>query len=400
MRLIETNPELANLADRLASARLVGADTEAAGYHRYHDRICLLQLSTREGTTLVDTLAVDSLAALGPVFGDPEIETIFHDADFDLRLLHRDHGIRARGLFDTKVAAQFVGERAIGLASLLEAYLGVTLAKKYQRADWAKRPLPAAMLEYAAEDTRYLPELRDRLRERLVETGRLAWAEEEFRLLEEVQWEDRDADDFLRLKNSRDLDPRELAVLREVHAVRERVAEARDVAAFRVLSSEALVELARSMPASEQALRKTQGVGAATVARLGEQLLAAIVRGRELPEAELPERPPRPPRPPYDPMLDELTDRLKAARDAVARKLGLDRGFLMSRDQLRSVARARPGATAELAALPGVRRWQIDALGESLVRALRDAASAPSGPAESVDPGERRKHGPRDARAG
>lgn len=371
--MIETNDELAEFSAQLATQRLIGADTEAAGYHRYHDSICLLQVSTRERTVLVDALAVDSLTPLKPVFEDAEVETIFHDADFDLRLLHRDHGIRVRGLFDTKVAAQFLGERSIGLASLLESHLGVSLAKKYQRADWAKRPLPQAMIEYAAEDTRYLPELRDHLRERLVETGRLAWAEEEFRLLERVRWESRDEEGYLRLKNTRDLDRRELAVLREVHDVRERAAEARDLATFRVLSNDALIELARSMPASETALRKTPGIGAATVSRLGNDLLAAVARGCDLPEADLPARPPRPSRPPYDPMLDELTDRLKAGRDAAASDLGLDRGFLMPRDQLRSIARARPGSTEELAALPGVRHWQIDALGATLVRALRDA---------------------------
>src|SRR5690606_20416556 len=92
--------------------------------------------------------------------------------------------VRVRNLFDTKLAAQLLGEPAFGLAALLEKYVGVQLDKKHQRADWAQRPLPRDLLDYAAEDTRHLPLLRDRLREELERRGRMAWAQEEFELRE------------------------------------------------------------------------------------------------------------------------------------------------------------------------------------------------------------------------
>jgi ribonuclease D len=387
MRLIETMPDLERLADQLAGEPLIAADTEAAGYHRYSDRLCLLQLSSREGTWIVDTVALGSLNPLADAFEAPEVEIVFHDADFDLRLLDRDFGLQVRGLFDTKLAARFVGERAFGLASLLEEALGVTLEKKHQRADWAKRPLSRDMLEYAAMDTRYLPQLRDLLRARLEELGRLHWAQEEFRIQEQARWEPAAEanSEYLRLKGARDLDRRGLAALRELYGWREKVAEERDVAPFRVVSNEVLLQAARAMPQNGTALGAVPGLSSGNVRRWGDDLLAALQRARAIPDAELPERPRSPHRPQRDPEQDARVERLKGARDREADRLGLERGFMMPRSQLEDVARRMPGDEAELGAIPGIRAWQVEALGAALLRALAETGE-PS-------PGERRSHG-------
>lgn len=374
MRLIESIRDLESLAGRLAGERLIAADTEAAGYHRYMDRLCLLQLSTREETWVVDTLAVGSLNPVADLFADPAIETVFHDADYDLRLLDRDFGVEVRGLFDTQIAARFTGERAFGLASLLEEMLGIRLEKKFQRADWAKRPLSQEMLEYAAMDTRYLPQLRDRLQARLREMGRLEWAEEEFRLQERTAWEP--ADDvsaWLRVKRARDLDRRGLAALRELHGWREERARERDVAPFRVLNNDVLIELAQRLPESERGLVKVPGLSEGNVRRYGEDLLAALERARAVAEQDLPKWPRGPRRPPRDPELDARVDRLRAVRDAAADRLDLERGFLMPKSQLEELARRRPSDPAELEAVPGIRRWQVEAMGEEILEALSPA---------------------------
>lgn len=374
MNLIERQQDLDAVVEAVADSKLVGADTEAAGYHRYHDRICLLQLSTRSQTFLLDTLALERLGGLGALLDALTPEVIFHDADYDLRLLHRDFGARVHGLFDTKIAAQFLGASALGLASLLESHLGITIEKKYQRADWARRPLPPDMISYAAEDTRYLPDLRDALRDALESHGRLHWAEEEFRITEAVQWEDNgdDGNAFLRLKGTRDLDPRGLAALRELYQWREEVARERDVATFRVLSNAALIAAAASMPGDEAALARVSGMGRSIIQRWGDALLAAVERARRLPEDALPRRPKRSPRPPYDPELDARVERLKAERDRAADALALDRGFLMPRWQLERIARALPETREDLAALPSVRRWQMDAIGDRILAALHE----------------------------
>lgn len=376
MRLINTMTDLEQLAGELtaelASEPLIAADTEAAGYHRYSDAVCLLQLSTRDRTWLVDTMAVGSLNPIAEAFEEPGIEIVFHDADYDLRLLDRDFGLDVRGLFDTKIAARFAGERAFGLGSLLEAELGIELEKKYQRADWAKRPLSTDMLEYAAMDTRYLPRLRDLLSARLREMGRLHWAEEEFRISELTKWVTSGVDEegYLRLKDTRDLDRRSMAALRELYQWREGVAEGRDVAPFRVIGNDILVETARRLPANTQELAQVPKLNQANARRWGGDLLAAVERARRLPESELPERPRRPRRPERDPEVEERVERLKVARDREADRLDLERGFLMPRSQLEDIARQAPSSEAALASISGIREWQVEAVGTALVRAL------------------------------
>jgi ribonuclease D len=372
MELIRSEAALREVADTLREVRLFAADTEAAGYHRYHDRICLLQLSTRTETFLVDTLEVESLGGIEDLFAAPDHEVVLHDADYDLRLLARDYGVRVRGLFDTKIAAQLLGEPAIGLGALVEKYVGTRLDKKHQRADWAQRPLTPSMLEYAAEDTRHLPELRDRLQEELRRVGRLHWAEEEFTLRESTRWEDEpaDAEGYLRLKNTRDLKPRQMAALRELYNWREAVAKRRDVATFRVVGNDVLIAIARALPRDTRALSKAAGVPSSIAERHGDEMQRAVQVALDLPESELPQRVRGPRRPPPDPAHEERAERLKRARDAAAEALGLDRGFLMPRQQIEDMARLQPRNATEMLQVADMRRWQVEALSDQLLKAL------------------------------
>lgn len=371
MRYIGDRDGVRAIADALADAGLFAADTEAAGYHRYHDRICLLQISTREQTFLVDTLSIEELGDIEPYFASPEHEVIFHDADYDLRLLSRDYGIRVGGLFDTKLAAQLLGEPSIGLGALVEKHTGVRLDKKHQRADWAQRPLPPEMLAYAAEDTRHLPKLRDRLMEALERAGRLHWAREEFRLREEARpVSEPEEDGYLRIKNTRFLDARQMAALRELYEWRETVASRRDVATFRVAGNDVLIAVARELAAEPRQIGRTEGVPNSIAERYGTDMAAAVQRALDLPESELPRRVRGPRRPPPDAQFEELVDRLKRARDAAADELAIERGFLMPRQQLEDIARQQPRTEAALLQVPDMRRWQVEALGSRLLAAL------------------------------
>lgn len=372
MDYIRSSEELQDVAQALAEVPLFAADTEAAGYHRYHDRICLLQLSTRERTFLVDTLAVEDLSALAAPFAHADHEVILHDADYDLRLLARDYDMRVGGLFDTKLAAQLLGEPAIGLGALVEKHVGVRLDKKHQRADWAKRPLPADMLAYAAEDTRHLPRLRDALKSQLELRGRLHWAEEEFELREHSRWDAQpNGDAFLRAKNARDLSPRQLAALRELYEWRDDVARTRDVATFRVVGNDVLTAVARALPREPRDVVQSAGVPGSIGERHGTDMAAAVQRALALDEQDLPRRERGPRRPPPDPDFEERVDRLRRARDEAAQELQLDRGFLMPRQQLETIARLQPDRVEQLLELPDIRRWQVETLGDLLVSALQ-----------------------------
>ena len=375
---IEVVQDRVAFADLLAALRrepVIGMDTEAASFHRYHDRVYLLQLSSPTRTAVVDPLALGGLAALEELLLEPGIEFVLHDADYDLRLLHREYGFRLRRLFDTRIAAQFTGEPAIGLGALLQRYFGVVADKRMQRADWSERPLTPAMVAYAATDTRFLPALQDRLRADLAQLGRVTWVAEECELQTRVQWTPGDPPEtaFLRIKGSRSLERRGLGVLRELYLWRESTAAGLDRAAFRVLGNAPLVALAAERPRSVEALARVPGMGRRFSSAWAGELLAAIERGLAVPESELP-RFERRPRPRRDPAYEARLARLKEVRAELVTELRLPPGLLCPNATLESIAREQPGSTEALARLDTVRRWQVEAFGSRLVAALRQAS--------------------------
>ena len=374
--LIENQAELERLFRRLKSEPLIALDTEAASFHRFRDRVYLIQVSSRQETAVVDPLAVRDLSVVGEILADPDIEVVFHDADYDLRLLAREYGFQAQNLFDTRISAQLLNEPGVGLAALLEKYFGVRLDKRYQRADWSARPLTPEMLEYAAADTRYLPALRDRLREQLRATGRLAWAEEEFALLssESRAVVEPEEPPYLRIKGAKALGRRGLAILRELVQWREDLARRTDKAAFRILSNEPMLFMANSPPQNLNALGEVRGIGREQLERRGQEIMAAIERGLAVPESELP-RVPRPLRKQPDPAYETRLERLKAARNDLAERYQLAPGVLCPNGTLEALARVDPSTLEQLAKIRELRQWQLREFGGTLLQALKQPSS-------------------------
>lgn len=370
--LIDRPDAFRELLATVAGETIIALDTEAASFHHYHDRVYLVQLSSPTVTAVIDPLVVGDLTPIGELLADSKVEKIFHDADYDLRLLDKQHGFRARHLFDTRIAAQFLNEPGIGLGALLEKYFGVKADKRFQRADWSARPLSPEMLQYASDDTRYLCELRTLLLNQLIAIGRDSWVAEEFGLLENTRWTAGELDhdtSYLELKGAKALERRALAVLREVYFWRETTAAELDRASFRVIGNEALFLLATQPVTTEGELAKVRGVGREAVGRWGGELLAAVGRGLAVPDAELP-RVARPPRRAIDPEFVARVDRLKSVRNAAATRLALAPGVLCPNGTLEAIARLVPKGSEELLAVPGVRKWQAGAIGTELLGAL------------------------------
>lgn len=369
--LIDTPAAFGALIDRLRAEPIVGVDTEAASFHRYYDRVYLLQLSTPTETAVVDPLAVGPLDSFGTWFRSATTEFVFHDADYDLRLLHKQFGYRVTRLFDTRIAAQFLGLEQIGLAAILADRFSVATNKKWQRADWSARPLSADMIEYAGTDTRYLPGLRDIFRTELAAIGRLSWVEEECDLSRSVEWGPAEPPEvaFLRAKGARELSRRGLAVLRELYSWREQLAARLDRALFRVVGTETLIDLASRLPGSRELLAQVRGIGGELQHRHGEELLEAIRRGLAVPDEALPNFERRPRFRP-DPAFDARLERLKGARIRLAERLKLPLGLVAPNATLESIARSAPASREALGLTPGVRQWQVRELGEELLAAL------------------------------
>ena len=367
---IDSQQEADDFLDDISGIREIAVDTEGASFHRFIDRIYLLQITTRDRSAIIDPLPIGMPKRLGEILEDPKVEVVFHDADYDLRLLHQDYGWHVTNIFDTRIASQLLGIKAFGLAALLEQFFGVKLDKKHQRADWSLRPLPPGMLDYAAQDTKHLLDLRDELRSRLEKLGRLSWAEEEFARLEGTKWEEDDSSlSFLRIKGARDLTRRELALLRELVPWRDSVAREVDRATFRVMGNEVLLEIARTAPKTVKDLSTLKGMPRGILDRGASAILGAVQRGLEVAEEHLP-RFPRAPKWEREEDFDDRVAKLKSVRDAAAVRLSLDPGVLCSRERLEAIARRKPEKVSDLEDVPGIRKWQIAEMGGGFVTAL------------------------------
>lgn len=374
---IKDASEAQGLREELSKARRFALDCEAAGFHRYSDRLCLLQLTTETETYILDPLSFDPTDLLKGPLEDPEVTVVMHGADYDLRLLDRDLGIRLQSLFDTQVAAALLGEQALGLQALLENRLGVSLSKKYQRADWAERPLTDGMLDYAADDTRYLMKLADLLVADLEQAGRTEWAHDECRALEENALEKGDGNDepedpVTRVKGARDLSPREVTALREALNWRDGIARERDRAPFRVVGDQPLIEAVLTRPLDQKELADIKGFPKGLARGEGSELLSRFDQVAQLADTELTPYPRNhrrgPGRPP--PEVEALAEKLKAARNRRAEELGLDRGTLLANAVVTAIAVSGPATLDELARVDGVRNWQVEAVGPALLEVL------------------------------
>ena len=369
IELLTTDAKVAELAGQLAAETAIAVDLEADSLHNYQEKICLIQISTTQRTVLIDPLAATNLGPLRPVFADPAIRKIFHAADYDLRSLKRDFDLNVHGLFDTMISAQLLGEERVGLADLLNRYFGVELDKKYQKADWSQRPLPAEMIRYAAADTNYLHRLMDLFVERLETLGRTSWVAEECALLEEVRFADNSGPLCVRAKGAGTLSRRELGVLECLLQWREGEGARLDRPVYKILGNKSLLELAQRMPQEKSGLRGIEGLPPRLIERLGSALLAAVAKGRNIPEEQLPNFP-RLPRKPRDPAREDRFKVLRKWREKEAVKYALDPGVLINNFALDALAQANPQSAAELDKIVGLKQWQKAALGDGLLGVL------------------------------
>lgn len=355
----------------LSKEPILALDTEASSFHRYRERICLIQLSTRTKTWLIDPLAIDDMSSLGKALADAKTEWVIHDADYDLRMLKRMWGFKVKNVFDTMVSVELLNEPELGLAANLKKHFGVELNKKFQKADWSKRPLPADMLAYAAMDTMHLIALRDILKKDLEARGRMPWAQEEFEALVHIPFAPVEEEPgFLRIKGAKALKPRQLAVLRELHAWREGLAEKLDRAPFMVLGNDVMIEASKDPPVDLKAFAQRKGVGDSIIQRSGPAIMKAIAKGMALPKEEWP-RVPKPKRYDRDDDYEERFKRLKKKRDEIAIARDLRQGIVCPNHVLADIARLLPGDIEALSGIEGMSKWQVREFGEDLLKALK-----------------------------
>ena len=295
---------IADLAQRATSERRLAIDTEFVSERRYRALLCLVQVAVPDPggpdgvrTEVIDPLAEgfdpESTAPLARTLADPEVQVVMHAGRQDVAILRRAWRTEVRNVFDTQVAGGFLGLGSQeGYESLVRKVMGTRLKGSEGFTRWDRRPLTAQQLEYAADDARCLLTLGERLEERLEEQGRLDWAREECRALEDVSDERPPERVYERLPRLARLGEEGRAVARELVDWREEIAEGMDRPAGFVLPDQALMELARRAPADRNGLEQIRGLPPQTLHRRGDQLLAAIARGAERPPPPSPSTPP------------------------------------------------------------------------------------------------------------
>jgi ribonuclease D len=373
-RWIRTTDELAELVKSLEGRRAVALDTESDSLHHHREKVCLVQIGVEDGGWLVDPLAARDLSPLAPLLADPRVVKVLHGADYDVTTLKRDFGFEFAALFDTMIASRFLGLPEIGLQALLRTEFGIALAKDSQKDDWSRRPLTPLQETYALADVAHLIPLHDRLAGRLTELGRREWAREEcdaVALLEPAR-RGRDADAWQRIKGAKRLSRREQGVLRAVFVWRDGIAERTDIPAFKIVSSETLLDLATRHPASPEELRAIKGLSP-RVQRETATILDTVARAWALPDDELP-RLIVTPRPIVSDATRRRIDRLRAWRATEAVRLAVDVSVVLPQRLLERVAEVAPRTPADLEQVEGLRRWRKEALGEALVRVSSTAA--------------------------
>ncbi len=366
--LVDTEEALAEAVEAMRELPAIAVDLEADSFHHYREKVCLIQVSIPGTDFVIDTLAVPSLAPLGELLEDPERIKVAHGADYDVVSLKRDYGIAIRGLFDTMIAAQFLSLPRLGLADLLNGSFGVALDKKYQRHDWARRPLGPEHLDYARGDTHWLLALREVLLYRLERAGWTAAVAEECRLLEQREWQGRTPDpgDFLRVKGASDLGVEGKRVLRALYEYRETQAAAMDRPVFKVIPDRVLAVVARGKPDNLEQMGELIRKSSALMRQQGKALVAAVHAGLA-DERPLPKAPPRKKSASKGPADAHVVEKLKSWRKRRTSTDRLPPAVVAPNAVLREVARVLPHTVEDLRQVEGLREWQLERYGSELI---------------------------------
>ena len=363
---------LAQAIDIWTAAGIIGVDTEANSFFAYHERLCLMQVSTDRQDWIIDPFALgDDMQLMSPLLSNPDIIKIFHAAEFDLMIIKKDMGVEVKGIFDTQVAMTFLRHQKTGLAALIESYYGIKLSKDEQRSNWGERPLSDKQIAYARIDTHFLVDVYGKLIPELEEKNMMGAAYGEFdrQTSDILMPATANPDRYLKLKGAKTLNPSQLAKLKALFEWREEGASKRDVPPFKVMSNPGLIGIAEVNPRTTKELAEIKGVGWKIAKRAGDKIfnLLGVVEGQtidlQVKKVSKEERVARQ-------IRRDNTDALKAWRTAAASDLDLPSERLIHRRQLEQIAAALPVTSEELNKVVQLNDWQREQFEASLLSTL------------------------------
>lgn len=360
---VETDAALGVLCDRLQTAAWLALDTEFMRERTYYPQLCLVQVATPDVVACVDVLAIEALDPLFALLQDPRITKVLHSARQDLEMFYHLSGRVPAPIFDTQLAASFSGfADQAGYAKVVQALLGVTLEKTHTRADWSLRPLPEAVLQYAADDVRYLCDIYLRLHDDLVVRNRIAWLEtQNARLTDPATYRPDPDTAWGRLRGLQRLNARQFAVAKALAAWRERQAMAANLPRQWIIKDALLTDLARRLPTNPESLRTIRGMQDSVTRKHGDALLAIITSAHgDTGPVQIPER--------LSAQDEALADALMAIVRIKGAEVGVSPAQLVTRADLEALARdPQDGGVLQ--------GWRLETVGRDLMRFLHGKIS-------------------------
>ena len=366
---IEKQADFDAVLDVLNKERFLAVDTEANSLYAYREQVCLIQLSTPEKDYIIDPLSIGDIFGLGDVFSDPDIEKVFHASEYDILILHDEYQFEFKNLFDTMLAAQILGRTKLGLDALMDELFGIIVNKKYQRANWGKRPLDDDMLRYAQMDTHYLVQIRQFLGDELEKTGLSPIAQEDFSRACKVYQHTREnnEDPWWRLNGSKKLSPEKAAILKQLYLFRERIAKKKNLPVFKILSSQSLLQLAEKCPKNTRQLSKLELSSKKAVLRYADELIDVIRVGLD----SEPIYPPKRVR--LDSSYLARENALRDWRKRMAKKMNVNSAVILPRELLYAVVSENPVTMKQLAKVMNDVPWRLERFGSDILSELKSA---------------------------
>ena len=365
---IDKQKDFDELCVKLASHKYISIDTESNSLYAYKEKLCLMQLSSEHSNAVIDTLAVD-ISPILPIFADPAVEKIFHSADSDIRVFKAAIKCSFVNVFDVMVAAKYLGIIKCGLDNMVKEFFKTELNKKFQKADWGRRPLTKEMLDYASCDTVYLKKLRDLLGGELEKKGRMEEAMSQFAQICKIEPTPMRFDEsgFLTLKSARQLNGRGLAVLRELYIAREVAAIKKNTPSFKVISEDLMLRLSVAPREGLTNLSIFKGVSGYVLANHGAWIREALQRGLKAPEYNVPRREISREKRAYFESIKTRFKTLKLWRKETAVRRNMLPESILGNDVLERVALSQPKSLEDLLAIKGLGAEKVSLYGAELL---------------------------------
>ena len=321
---IDTIEKSKEACSELSQEKELGIDLECENnLHHYGVYLSIIQISSIKKNYIIDFYKLKGVPCLKEIFESPKIVKIFHDVDFDFRVLNKEMNCRPKNVFDTMIAAFLLGKERVGLGDLLKEYFNVEKVSKFQMADWTKRPLTAEMLSYAMGDTVHLIKLVHFLRKELSEKGRLSWAEEDFKVIESKEWEHH-LGTFEGLKGIKEISDTQRAIAKRLYDLRERLAQKVDRPIHFIFNNKRLIEFSLRAPN----WKNVTGVHP-IVRREWQSFKEAVEKGREEKyEIEIPDHKK------FNQKQKEEFALVQEVQSEVAKQENIPKHLIMNKDQM------------------------------------------------------------------